>query len=294
MPLALALARLRGRVEWRHAGRRNAALARAAVALGENTQEREVRRLARQTLETAAVSTELTWRPSIARRMPVDGLEHLAAAQQGECGVILATVHSGPMLSLVHALSAQGHKIYISGGHRLHEPPPVGHYGRWVIAQNRWVEEAGSRWVHRGDSYPVLRELLRRGAICYLAFDIIGDVEVTLGGRRAGVSGGPAALARDSGARIVPGFVELEGGRQRARLLAPVEPAEHDDAAGLTRAVARALDPQLSAHREQLLAQHYAELWTGDTERWAATGGWQVSRSASSSARRGGADSDTQ
>jgi lauroyl/myristoyl acyltransferase len=269
--LAAALARLRARVEMAVPRRRRRALERAALAMGKPAPARECRRLAREQLAAAAITTELSWRPGDGRDMPVDGLENFDLAESSGRGVILATVHAGPMLHLVHALAARGHKVYLSGGRRPHEKPPTGYYGRWVIFQNRWIEEAGCRWVWRGGSYPVLRALLERGKTCYLAFDVIGDVDVRLGGRTAHITSGPAALAIETGAVIVPALVILDGRRPRGKLLAPVAPSGALDEQALTLQVAELLEPEVTARLEQLNAQHYAELWTGDRVRWAAS-----------------------
>src|SRR5215208_5589685 len=103
VPLGVAvwLAGLRGRLEWRLPGStRTGALQRAAGMLGPGPPPREVRRLARQHLIELAIQTELSWRPWDARRMPLHGAENLDLARGGGRGAILATIHMGPMLNL--------------------------------------------------------------------------------------------------------------------------------------------------------------------------------------------------
>jgi hypothetical protein len=250
----IRLAALRGRLEWWTVPRRREyALDLTETIRGLPRDSPEARRYAKRRLVEDAVQAELHWRPWLGSRAPIEGFEHLTGALSDGRGVILATVHIGPFVGLVHALAARGIKVYISGGRwGGGEAALDGRRGRWTLMQNRWVEEAGSRWVNRGGSYPVLRALLERGEICFLTVDAPGSVEVELAGHTARVRGGLASLALETGAPIVPGVTLRRGFGQAARLLEPIDPSAFDDPVELTRHLAAVLGELLLRDPEQV------------------------------------------
>jgi lauroyl/myristoyl acyltransferase len=223
-------------------------------------------RAARRRLVEDAVRAEVQWRPWLYRRMPVEGLEHLEQARAAsKGGLILATIHVGAILGLVHALAARGLKLYLPGG-EWGIPTVEGLRGRWIATQNRWVEEAGARWVPLGESYPVLRALLERGEVCMLAVDVPGDVEVELAGRPARVRGGLARLALETGSPILPiatlrvrwGMVGFIG--------EPIDPATFDDPVELTRYLVAAQEPRFVGEPEQVHSLA-VDVWDDDLAR---------------------------
>jgi len=265
--VALGLAALRGRLEWWAVPRRRAhalELTEAIRALPRDSAEAV--RFAKQRLVEDAVQAELHWRPWLGRRTPIQGLENLETARAGGGGAILATAHVGPFLGLVHALAARGIKVYISGGQWGGEPTFDGRRGRWTLMQNVWVEEAGSRWVHRGGSYPLLRALLVRGAICFMTVDAAGNVEVDLAGHPARVRGGVASLALETGAPIVPCATLRRGLGQVGVVLEPIDPSRFGDAAELTRHLAEVLGGVLLREPEQVHVNVF-HLWERSSAR---------------------------
>jgi lauroyl/myristoyl acyltransferase len=245
-PVALRLAALRGWAESRLLrGRREAARRDLETLLGEQVDERAARRR----VVDEAVRAELQWRPWLQRRLQIEGLAHLERARSERRGVILATAHLGPFLALVHGLAARGTKVYVAGGHRVGEPGLDGRVGRWVVAQNRWVEEAGCRWVRKPGSYAVLRELLRRGEVVWIAGDARGTTETTLAGHPVRVASGVGRLAIDTEAVVIPAFVLRRGYRQVGLLLPPL--ARSDDPQEITDRLAAVLGEVALAHPEQ-------------------------------------------
>jgi lauroyl/myristoyl acyltransferase len=252
LPAAVALAGARGRAEWRLLpGRRADALDRARVLAPPGAPDAVVRALARAHLRERCVQTELSWRPWDARRMPVEGLDGLREALAGGRGAILATLHAGPWLNLVHALQARGLRVNLSGGRRLWEPPLEGHEGRWIRTQNVWVEEAGARWVRKPGSFEVLRELLRRGELCWMNWDVRGTTPAVFLGRPVTPASGIARLALELGTPVVPALVLRRGLGQVATLGAPLLPAAGDDAGTFTARIGEELSAGFGPHRAQ-------------------------------------------
>lgn len=245
-PVALRLAALRGWAESRLLpGRRETARRELETLLGEPVDDRAAQRR----IVDEAVRAELQWRPWLQRRLQIEGLEHLERARAERRGVILASAHLGPLLALVHALAARGTKIYVSGGHRLGEPGLDGRSGRWVVAQNRWVEEAGCRWVRHPGSYVLLRELLLRGEVVWMAADAPGTTETVLAGHPVHLASGVGRLAVETGAAVIPAFVIRQGYRQTGLMLPPLPPS--DDPQEVADRFAAVLGDVVLAHPEQ-------------------------------------------
>jgi lauroyl/myristoyl acyltransferase len=248
-PVAVRLAEFRGTLEFRLLpGRRDDATERAALLLQRDSGP-EVRRLARGLLRENAVQSELSWRPWLVRRARVEGLEHVDRAAAEGRPVVVATLHVGSLLCLIQVLGRHGyHRFYVSGGRPPWEPFSHGYVGRWAAAMNRFVEEAGGRWIYRGGSYPVLRALLERGSICVLAQDIRGELTVPVLGRCTTLTRGPLSLARETGAVYLPAYGTRRGSRQTVRLLEPIDTSLDDATFGehLGAVVDDALRPRLA------------------------------------------------
>lgn len=245
-PVALRLAALRGWAESRLLrARLEAARRDLQTLLGEPVDDRAARRR----VVDEAVRAELQWRPWLQRRLEIEGLEHLEQARADRRGIILASAHLGPFLALVHALAARGTKVYVAGGHRLGEPGLDGRIGRWVVAQNRWIEEAGCRWVRKPGSYVVLRELLRRGDVVWMAGDARGTTETMMAGHHVRVASGVGRLAVETEAVVIPAFVVRRGYRQTGLLMPPLPPS--DDPQEITDRLAAVLGDVALEHPEQ-------------------------------------------
>jgi lauroyl/myristoyl acyltransferase len=261
--VALRLAALRGRLEWFMVPRRRA----EALALTRAIRGVESTGFARRRLIEDAMRAELQWRPSLYRRIPVEGLEHFQAARARSGGaVILANVHVGPFLGVLHALAARGTRFYLPGGEWGTTPVRHGLRGRWIAAQNRWIEEAGSRWVPLGDSYAVLRALLLRGEALLMAIDVPGSVEVDLAGRSARVRSGLAALALDTGAPILPIWTLRRGYGYVGTILESIDPADFTGKDELTRHLVSMVSPVFLHQPEQVHA-YAVDVWDDDVAR---------------------------
>jgi hypothetical protein len=254
-PLAVRLAELRGTLEFLLLpGRRADAIERAELLLKHDPGP-GVRRLARGLLQENAVQSELSWRPWLVPRARIEGLEQVERPVAEGRPVVVATLHVGSLLCLCQVLGHHGFdRYYVSGGRPPGEPLSHGYLGRWSAAMNRFVEEAGGRWIYRGGSYPVLRALLERGAVCLLAQDIRGELTVPVLGRRTSLTLGPLSLARETGALYLPAFGTRRGSRQTIHLLEPIDTSLDDTSFGerLGTAIDGALRPRLAEAHEHI------------------------------------------
>jgi KDO2-lipid IV(A) lauroyltransferase len=180
--------------------------------------------------------------------MRIDGLENLDRALAAGRGVVLASLHLGPFMSLPLALAYRGYGPYVSGGHQLDEGPchPA------TIKINIDLEEAGGRWVWVGGSFAVMSALLRRGAICLVMLDpATAEVPSMLAGRPVRLAGGAARLAIQTGATIVPACAVHLRGVPVALIQKPVAAEPGDDERALLSRVAARLDRVVQEHLTQ-------------------------------------------
>ena len=260
--LALRLAALRGWLEWFAVPRRRADGLELAGAIRGVASAR----FARRRLIEDAVRAEIQWRPWMCRGISVEGYERFEAARaRTSAGVILANLHVGPFLGLVHALAARGVKLYLPGG-EWGVPTVDGLRGRWIATQNRWVEESGCRWVPVGGSYPVLRALLERGETCLIAVDVPGELHVELAGRPARVRTGIARLALETGSPILPIVTLRRGWSFVGSIGEPIDPAGFADPATLTRHLVAVQAPVFLQDAEQVHA-HAIDVWDDEVAR---------------------------
>ena len=132
--------------------------------------------------------------------------------------------------------------------------------------QNRWVQEAGCRWVATGGSYPVLRALLERGEVCLMAVDVPGELEVDLAGRPARVRTGIARLALETGSPILPIVTLRRGWSFVGTIGEPIDPAEFGDPSTLTRHLVAVQAPVFLGEAEQVHA-HAIDVWDDEIAR---------------------------
>jgi lauroyl/myristoyl acyltransferase len=199
-----------------------------------------LRRFARAHLREYRMQDELFWRPWLDDRMRIEGIERLDEARAAG-GVIIAGIHFGPMAALQHALALRLAKddarFYIARWDKI-KPGKVtaGSRARYLPAKVARLEAAGARFVGRGGTYPIFRELLQRGQTCWLAIDTAatkrGRVEQFVN-RPVRFATGLVALALETGATIIPAHAFRDGHRPAARLLEPIVAGQFDDADAL-------------------------------------------------------------
>ena len=164
--MAVALGYARGRLQWLRPGaRRQSRLAVSAVA-GANADDR----MAREHLAHGAARDQLLRQPWIVRETAVEGGHHLRSAKAAGRGVILSYCHFGPFPAIgVTALTLVGDVHQVAGAW-LAAPRPdfiTPRVRRW----RRLFDEAGVPLISADGCFPVVSELLRRGAVVVMAFD---------------------------------------------------------------------------------------------------------------------------
>jgi lauroyl/myristoyl acyltransferase len=244
--LAYVSARLVAHVIYHaHAARREAVLANLARVAPTRTP-RARRALARKLYANFAEALVDSWRagsPAGAPRIVVDGDESLRAAVAAGDGVLLWSAHLGNWELAARELARRGYDIAA-----IARPQPDAQAERRI---ERDRARAGVRVVAGCPLAMEARRVLRRHGLLALLGDRRFEGQgraVPFFGRPARLPAAPLALARRTGARVVPGFVVREG---RGRYRVTVEPAiESTGALGLAE-LARALERHVRAHPDQ-------------------------------------------
>jgi KDO2-lipid IV(A) lauroyltransferase len=244
-PWAYALARLVARLCWAADGARRCAVLANLTRVAPELDPRGRHTLGRRMFENFAESLVDGYRAraNARPRVVIEGDEGLRAAIAGGEGVLLWSAHLGNWELAAAELARRGFDVSA-----IARPQTVPALERWFARRRR---ATGVRVVARCPLAIEARRVLRRHGLLAL----LGDRRfggqgraVPLFGLPARLPAAPLALARRTGARLIPGFVVREGqGKYRVRLEPAIE--SRDDAALLD--LAQALERNVRAHPDQ-------------------------------------------
>jgi lauroyl/myristoyl acyltransferase len=257
VPAAIAVraALLAGRLAWLRPSTRRRTLERVSPLYGPDADPVERERFARRWLPERLAFYELFWQHDL-EGMRVEGIEHLRSAMDRPGGTIMTTVHVGPLHAVYYGLSEQGIKLYILSHDAVVPHVHRGPLAPYQQARARRAVALGAKIVGKGNSYVVLRELLRRGELCLIALDlpsVRGDGPVTsFAGHRVRLATGLAQLAVETDSPIVPAYALREGAHPSLRFLPAIEPSEFDSAEALHRHLSSLGDRLVTSHLEQV------------------------------------------
>jgi hypothetical protein len=254
------LASLAGTVAWFRRGPKAQALQRAWT-FTRSPDKAELGLFARRHLREYRRQDELFWRPWLVPGMRIDGIEHFDAARAGGRGVIVGGIHTGPMASLQLALARRlrrdPRRLYISRWASIEdEAAQDGPRARYLPAKVRRLEAVGARYVGRGGSYAIFAELLRRGETCWMAIDTAGIKRgrvANLAGQPTKLATGIPALARETGALVVPAHAFRDGHRPAGRMLEPIDPEDYASADEMHDALVGAANEMIAADPGQIM-----------------------------------------
>lgn len=190
---------------------------------GNEKNEKEIRRLVRQHfMHLQRLEFSKIWRKvqgyAFARRVPLEGLEHLHAVLAAGKGAILLTAHYGYSRQIRHLLRLHNYPAWIVGSQLPKDKPdPLSKFGRLLhdrvfkIPEFK-VEEEND--LPTGLNIRPLVQKLQKNEIVILTADGLrasNVVEGTLLGVRTAFATGSVSLARGTGAKILPAFVVDSG-----------------------------------------------------------------------------------
>src|ERR1700681_1013070 len=240
---------------WLSAAQRRAALDNYAAALGRETDDREVARVARRAFQNyGRMLTDFLLMGSLTpeellQRMTIDGREHLDAALAKGRGAIMAVPHMGSWDMAGSYAGALGYPIAA-----VAERFP----GSLNDAVVRTRQRFGLNVIALGRSaVRGITQALQANAIVALLCDLEQGPGVTVQffGRSAVVPGGPAALALKTGAALMPACqYSTSPGYHHVHLDAPLTPAEGETKEGLMQRVVNRFEDFIRERPQQWYA----------------------------------------
>lgn len=267
---AIALAYAWGHLRWLDPkARRRSRLAVAAIAGPGEVADRT----AREHLGHNAAREQLLWRTHMIAGAAVEGGAYLTSAKAAGRGVLVSYCHFGPFPAMGVTVGELAGDVHQVAGTWLAAPPEGSTSGR----ARRWrgvFERAGVSLITAKGCFPVVAELLRRGAVVVMAFDWPGSAESRFLGKRVMLASGTARLAESTGAVVVPAMRRFERLELRTTFGAPLDPAAHRGWRHLHDEVAARHEQWIRASPAALEDPRRAGAWEGD-----ATGeGWGLSQ----------------
>src|SRR5205085_5638631 len=149
---------------------------------------------------------ELLWRPWLYKRSRVSGREHWDAAHRSGRGCVIVVGHLGAWFAVPPILRRYDFDLYAVVNPLYWQPMPAGFLGLGYRYLRTELEKAlGRDRVIPANARPErLIGLLESGASVFIAFDVPGSAATPFLGRSVPLSGGPATLAFQTGAKVLP------------------------------------------------------------------------------------------
>jgi hypothetical protein len=236
--LLLARACAKGERLWERGHGREQAVSTMATILEGTRRSAEAHELARRRLVEDEASKALFWEPWRISEVDESSAGHIDQALSSGRRVILSTCHLGPFFLTLSPIAARGiSTITVSGPWMLAEPSPD-YWGRRLARWRRGIADRGGRLVETGRSFPVLRELIERGEVLAVYFDLPGRVRTDFLGKPVMMAGGTAELAHQTGALILPLRARRDGSRVWTDAWEALDPRAFSGPLELHRAVA--------------------------------------------------------
>jgi lauroyl/myristoyl acyltransferase len=202
-------------------------------------------RVAAEAMREFMVCVELFWRPWLMCRGSVEKRQMLRAAQREGRGVVGVFPHFGPSYAQFPSLLGYGIDAWVVASPHHYEAPAGDSYDvRFARQGARYLDMLGPGHVvqRAGDAsvsaFGEMRDMLRSGKTVLIAFDIIGNMPTPFLGRRLRLTNGPARLAQEADALVVPIINRRQGTRPVVRFGETLDPRNFDDAESLQRAIA--------------------------------------------------------
>jgi lauroyl/myristoyl acyltransferase len=206
----------------------------------------EARAIARRYLRESSRARELLWRPWLLKHSRIIGREHWDAACSGGRGCVLVCAHIGPSWAVPGILGRHGFDLHlVTSVHFWQEMAPglTGLSHRHMRVEYAEKTLGRERLIPNNAEPERLIELVESGASVGIAFDVPGSAATPFLGRSVALTGGPATLAFQTKAQVLPVISERHGTRIDLRMLEPIDPADYRDPRSLRAAIARVYEP---------------------------------------------------
>jgi lauroyl/myristoyl acyltransferase len=250
--LALRIAWAVGWLRWYWPPARRRAIARVQLTVARTPRAGEARALARRELSIHAMRLELGWHPRLVMRAPFEGLERLERVRSSGQPVVLTSAHIDH--GTANAVIARGYVYATAAGAWLDPDATVltGYASFKARRMREWGEALGIKFVTAGGSHELLRALLERGEMLFVMCDVPGRMRTRMAGKTAHLASGPAALAYETGAAVVPIVSQLHADGPRLEALEPIDARRASGAQEIADRLAAIYGDLMVRHPEQV------------------------------------------
>lgn len=223
---------------WQDPAVRADQLALMATIVTGTAREPELERLAAQHLVEARLRELVFWLPWHDPELTEESARNARAAFGGGRAVLVSANHLAPTFTGMWALRSFSDDVYLVTAPWMLQEPRYGPWGRYVA---RWQQGArrgrlGLVETRRG-SFRAVERLLRDGKAVILASDMPGKRETRFLGKPVMFASGTAALAKATGAMILPMRARRDGARVFADFDPPLDADVFADADALHDAI---------------------------------------------------------
>jgi lauroyl/myristoyl acyltransferase len=229
----------RGQRAWvADAAARAAALRAAEAILAGTHRAGEVEQIARARLVHQRICDALLWQPRLRVHLEPEDEARLQVALASGRGVVLSGCHLMPFFESAMISARYGRPSYVVAAPFMFGQPADGVWGRRTAHLRNRVRMRGCRLVESRGSADLLKALLGRGEVVFLAFDMPGSWPAQMLGKQVMLASGTARLAYATNALVLPVRTQLVGHRVFIRVAAPLDPSEINDPRALHEALA--------------------------------------------------------
>lgn len=245
---------------WSHRSVRDHALTRASELVRGTHREAEARSLARRQTVELAVEWSLARRFHLLRRVPVQGLEHLA--RPAGQGAVVVTAHCGWLMALPWRLVQEGQPTAsIIGGWWEHGRTPWDRRQQPILRD--LVARGGELVVTGRGAFAEIARHVADGGLGLVAVDMPGSLPVRYLGKATSLGQAAFRISWDSGAPLVPAFVRRSGTRIWIEVCPPLRPERHQCFEAFAATAVDAVSSAVLAHAEHASPRIPGFLWPG-------------------------------
>jgi lauroyl/myristoyl acyltransferase len=206
-------------------------------------------RVARRGVAEFYRCSELFWRPWLMEEGQVEGIDHLRAAQSAGRPLVLDFPHFGIPYGQFPIMRRFGIDTLVVASPHHYADLGDGYDGRLarhglsyvqLLGPGRDIPRAGGT-VTEG-AFARALEHLQSGGTVSLAFDVVGSLPTPFLGRRINLASGPAKLAHQTDAIVVPFVIRLRRHRPVLTFAPPIDARDHANPSSLQEAIAAVME----------------------------------------------------
>jgi len=202
---------------------REEALATMETIIAGTPRAHELEQLSREYLIERDAASAMFWQPWMIPDLDAQSAARLHAVLATGRGVLFSACHIGPYAGTMSIFKPLGRLPTSVAGSWFFAKPTADLWGRRLA---RWQKGNYARLINSKGSFPILKELLERGELVYICFDMPGRHETRFLGRPATLADGSARLAVESDALVLPVRARRTGHRKSVDLGAALDPRQ--------------------------------------------------------------------